>query len=45
MVVSSDAKLIQALRDQLTELERLVKCKYVEAKKKPSSVNLFFNIL
>uniref|UniRef100_A0A7N6AI65 Rap guanine nucleotide exchange factor (GEF) 4 n=1 Tax=Anabas testudineus TaxID=64144 RepID=A0A7N6AI65_ANATE len=29
MAVSNDAKLIQALRDQLTELERLVKCKYV----------------
>uniref|UniRef100_A0A7N6F6S1 Rap guanine nucleotide exchange factor (GEF) 4 n=1 Tax=Anabas testudineus TaxID=64144 RepID=A0A7N6F6S1_ANATE len=28
MAVSNDAKLIQALRDQLTELERLVKCKY-----------------
>lgn len=30
MAVCNDAKVIQALSDQLTELERLVKCKYVE---------------
>ncbi|XP_026231487.1 rap guanine nucleotide exchange factor 4 isoform X2 [Anabas testudineus] len=32
MAVSNDAKLIQALRDQLTELERLVKCNTEDAK-------------